>query len=324
MFAGLALLAALIEAGAGYPDAVFRAIGHPVTWIGRLIAWCDNAWNSPALSFAARRWRGVWLLVLLLAVATVAGGAIAAALFWFLPAPVAFVLCAAAAGTLIAQRSLYAHVATVAEALESDGLAAGRQAVGRIVGRDTTALDEAAVGRAAIESLAENFSDGVVAPLFWMAVAGLPGVLAYKAVNTADSMIGHKSERHRAFGWAAARFDDLVNLPASRLSVLWLIFAATLHRDCSAAHALRIVTRDARHHRSPNAGWPESAMAGALGIRLAGPRVYGGVEVDDRWMGDGRAAVTVADIRRGLTLYRTACGLQIGALAILAALIVAG
>jgi adenosylcobinamide-phosphate synthase len=174
-----------------------------------------------------------------------------------------------------------------------------------IVGRDPERLDEAAVCRAAIESLAENFSDGVVAPAFWLGVGGLPGGAAYKAVNTADSMIGHKTPRHRAFGWAAARFDDFVNLPASRLAALLIVLAAFFVRGASSAAAWNTMRRDARKHRSPNAGWPEAAMAGALGLALAGPRVYDGVTVDDAFMGEGgRRDATSADIRRALGLYR--------------------
>jgi adenosylcobinamide-phosphate synthase len=218
---------------------------------------------------------------------------------------------------MLAQRSLYTHVAAVASALEGDGIEAGRRAVSMIVGRDTRALDEAAVSRAAIESLAENFSDGVVAPLFWVAVAGLPGAIAYKVVNTADSMIGHKSPRHLAFGWASARFDDLVNLPASRLSAFWFVLAAALSPGLSAPRAIAVLFRDAGHHRSPNAGWPEAAMAGALGIQLSGPRIYDGVEVTERWVGEGRNELTAHDIRAALELYRAACGLQIAALVVI-------
>jgi adenosylcobinamide-phosphate synthase len=213
------------------------------------------------------------------------------------------------AGALPAQRSLWTHVGAVADALERDGLAAGRLAVSQIVGRDPAVLDEAGVVRAAIESLAENFSDGVVAPLFWGAVAGLPGMAGYKAVNTADSMIGHRSARYAAFGWAAARLDDLVNLPASRLAALLLVLAAAI-TGADAEAAWRAVRRDARRHRSPNAGWPEAAMAGALGLRLAGPRVYAGEPVEDAWMGEGRAAAAVSDLRRALALYRAACAVQ--------------
>jgi adenosylcobinamide-phosphate synthase len=207
---------------------------------------------------------------------------------------------------LIAAGNLDQHVRAVASALRTEGLAGGRQSIARIVGRDPDTLDEAAICRAAIESLAENASDGVTAPALWYLVGGLPGMIAYKAINTADSMIGHMSERYRAFGRAAARLDDLVNLPASRLTGLLFIAAAAVVPGASASSAWRAFRRDARLHRSPNAGWPEAAMAGALGLRLAGPRVYDGAVVDDHWMGDGRAEATVEDINRALTIYRTA------------------
>jgi adenosylcobinamide-phosphate synthase len=316
MFADLALIAVATEAIIGYPDAVYRAVAHPVSWMGRLIAWCDEAWNSDVLSFEARRQRGVVTLVLLLAVAIVTGIAITSFLAHLFPALLALLLSGVVASSLLAQRSLDEHVAAVAKALEQDGIEAGRLAVSQIVGRETKSLDEAAVCRAAIESLAENFSDGVVAPLFWMILAGLPGALAYKAINTADSMIGHKSPRHLAFGWASARCDDLVNLPASRLSALWLMLAAAL-LGLSPGRALATVRRDAGYHRSPNAGWPEAAMAGALGIRLSGPRIYAGVLVEERWVGEGRSDLTARDIYAALRLYRTACALQIAALALI-------
>jgi adenosylcobinamide-phosphate synthase len=264
-----------------------------------------------------RRTYGVVTLLVLLAVAILSGLVIAMLLDRVLPGLVSLGLCGVLASSLLAQRSLDAHVLAVASALETDGVAAGHKAVAHIVGRDSRSLDEAAICRAAIESLAENFSDGVVAPLFWMAVAGLPGALAYKAVNTADSMIGHKNDRFGDFGWASARFDDLVNLPASRLSAVWLVLAAGLLR-LSPRRALATLRRDARHHRSPNAGWPEAAMAGALEIQLSGPRVYGGVPVDERWVGEGRRDLGAADIRQALTLYRVACGLQIAVLAAIA------
>jgi adenosylcobinamide-phosphate synthase len=312
MFVELALIAVALEAIVGYPQAVYRAIGHPVTWIGRLIAWCDRTWNSPDQSADERRLWGVATLALLVVVSVAVGRA----LEQLFP----MVICAVLASSLLAQRSLYRHVADVADALETGGLAAGRKAVAMIVGRDPERLDEAGVGRAAIESLAENFSDGIVAPLFWLVVAGLPGGIAYKAVNTADSMIGHKSEKYLAFGWASARFDDLVNLPASRLAALWLIVAAAFVPGGSPQRAWATVRRDARFHRSPNAGWPEAAMAGALGLKLNGPRLYDGEVVDDPYMGDGRSDVTVADIRAALRLYRIACGTEIALLALIVVL----
>ena len=216
MFADLALIAVATEAIIGYPGALYRLVGHPVTWIGRLIAWCDDAWNSPTLSFETRRWRGIAALLLLLAAAILSGLVITSVVALLFPDLVSLLLCGVLASSLLAQRSLDAHVAAVATALERDGIEAGRLAVSQIVGRDTRELDEAAVCRAAIESLAENFSDGIVAPVFWMALAGLPGAAAYKAINTADSMIGHRTPRHEAFGFAAARLDDLAHGQARR------------------------------------------------------------------------------------------------------------
>ncbi len=314
------VLALLIEAMVGYPDRLVSAIGHPVIWIGRLIAMLDQSLNHDGAPFASRRAAGIIALAIVVAVPA----AIAYGLEWsLLRLPFGIVPAAILASTLIAQRSLHDHVAAVATALEEGGLAAGREAVSRIVGRDPAALDEAGVARAAIESLAENFSDGVVAPALWLAVAGLAGGAAYKAINTADSMIGHHTPRHAAFGWAAARLDDLVNLPASRLAALLVVAAAAI--SGRAAPAWRALVRDAARHRSPNAGYPEAAMAGALGLALAGPRVYAGVVVDDALMGDGRRDATAADIRAALALYRRADAILIAlfALATLALLVIA-
>jgi adenosylcobinamide-phosphate synthase len=311
----LTFLALLIEALVGYPDRLVRAIGHPVTWIGALIARLDAGLNRPSQGPDARRIAGIVSLAIIVAVGAAAGVIVERGLLLL---PFGILVAALAASTLIAQRSLYEHVAAVATALERDGLAAGRAAVAKIVGRDPQALDEAGVARAAIESLAENFSDGVVAPVFWMALAGLPGAAAYKAINTADSMIGHRSPRHEAFGWAAARLDDLVNLPASRLAALLVVAAAALGGRAGAGAAWRAVVRDAGRHRSPNAGYPEAAFAGALGLALAGPRVYDGVTIDDAVMGDGRREASAADIRAALALYRRADALLIALVGILA------
>ncbi|MBE7220431.1 MAG: cobalamin biosynthesis protein CobD [Caulobacteraceae bacterium] len=310
----LAAAALLIEAAAGYPDRLFAWLRHPVVWMGTLLGWLERRLNNPVRSFAVRRAAGLLALALLLgatAAVTLPLDAVARS------GPLGFALVACLAATLPAQRSLYTHVRAVADALDREGLPGGRRAVAMIVGRDPETLDEAAVARAAIESLAENFSDGIVAPALWLACGGLTGGALYKAVNTADSMIGHRSERYRAFGWAAARLDDLVNLPASRLSAFWICLAAAL-TGAEAGAAARAVQRDAGHHRSPNAGWPEAAMAGALGIALAGPRVYGGARVEDRFIGGPRRDVTSDDIRRALRLYGTAAALQLLCLAGLA------
>jgi adenosylcobinamide-phosphate synthase len=310
MSIAVTLLALLIEATLGYPEAVLRVIGHPVTWFGRFIGLLDHELNRDGDSPAKRKAAG--FIALLLIVGWPAGLAYVVEM-WLLALPYGFVLVAVLASSLIAQRSLHEHVARVADALERDGLDAGRRAVSQIVGRDPDALDEAGVARAAIESLAENFSDGVVAPVFWLAVGGLAGGAAYKAINTADSMIGHHTPRHEDFGYAAARLDDLVNLPASRLAALLIVLAS----GTVASNAWNAVWRDAGKHRSPNAGWPEAAMAGALGLSLAGPRVYDGVMVQDATMGDGRRDATARDIRAALALYRRADNILIALLTVL-------
>jgi len=310
----------MIELCAGYPQALLRAIGHPVTWIGHLIAALDRLLNRDTADAYWRRGAGIVAILLLLGIV----GTVAFVVqHEVLLLPFGLIAVAVIASTLIAQRSLHRHVADVATALEQGGVIAGRSAVAKIVGRDPQTLDAAGVARAAIESLAENFSDAVVAPVFWMAMAGLPGAAVYKAINTADSMIGHRTPRYAAFGWAAARLDDLVNLPASRLSALLLIAAAALNKTASAAAAWRAVLRDASRHRSPNAGYPEAAMAGALGLALAGPRVYGGVTIDDATMGDGRRDATAADIRRALMLYRHADAILIALVAAIAGIFIA-
>jgi adenosylcobinamide-phosphate synthase len=313
----LSALAAAIEWRFGYPERLTAAIGHPVMWIGRLISLLDATLNREADGGEARRKNGAIALAIIVGVPLVAGWIIESNLALF---PLGAILVAVVASSLIAQQSLDRHVADVADALDL-GLEEGREAVSLIVGRDPESLDEAGVSRAAIESLAENFSDGVVAPVFWLAILGLAGGAAYKAANTADSMIGHRTPRHEDFGRAAARFDDLINLPASRLSALLLVAAAYLVPGASAGAAWEAVQRDAGRHRSPNAGWPEAAMAGALGLALAGPRSYGGKLVDDAVMGKGgRREATANDIRRALQLYRVADLILIGGLAVIALL----
>lgn len=310
----VALIAVAIEAVAGYPAPLYAVIGHPVTWIGALIGRLDRRLNRESDGFAHRRASGVAALMIVLALTGGVAWTIQAAIGALAPGAVGLLLVAIVAASLPAQRSLDVHVAAVADGL-GNSLAEGRRAVSMIVGRNPDVLDEAGVARAAIESLAENFSDGVVAPVFWLAVGGLPGAALYKAANTADSMIGHRTPRHLAFGWAAARFDDLINLPASRLCALWLVVAALAVPGASARGALRAVWRDAGAHTSPNAGWPEAAMAGALGFSLAGPRVYGDTRIEAAFMGDGRRDLGAADIRRALVLYRVALVVQAAVLA---------
>ena len=316
----LTLAALLIEAVVGYPDRLVRSIGHPVTWIGRLIRALERNCNSDTATPGRRRALGLIAVLLIVSIVAVVTLVIERGLLLL---PFGLIGVGVLASALIAQRSLHEHVARVADALDKTGVTGGREAVSHIVGRDVAVLDVAGIARAAIESLAENFSDGVVAPVFWMLIAGLPGAAVYKAVNTADSMIGHRTPRYQAFGWAAARLDDLLNLPASRLSAFLIIAAASVTPRASASGAWRAVRRDAGRHRSPNAGYPEAAMAGALGLALAGPRSYGGVRVDDALMGDGRRAADAGDIRAALGLYRRADGLLIALIGVLAAVIIA-
>jgi len=315
----IVLLALALEALFGYPAWIARRISHPVAWVGALIAFLDRRLNRIEVDAADRRWRGRVALVLLLAATLAASLALA---YLCRHVPFGWEIAGLAAASLFAQRSLHRHVAEVAEGLEREGLERGRALVARIVGRDVRFLDEAGVARAAIESLAENFSDGVVAPAFWLTLLGLPGIALYKAINTADSMIGHKTARYADFGRAAARLDDWVNFPAARLAAFLILGAALIVPGASARNAWRVLWRDARRHRSPNAGWPEAAMAGALGLRLSGPRVYEGEQAPEPWIGDGNELLGPEDIERALKLYRAACA-ALWALAAAGALVVA-
>jgi adenosylcobinamide-phosphate synthase len=307
-------LALVIDALAGDPDWLWRRIRHPVVWAGRGIDALDKHLNKAGRSAPFRLFGGGLGIFVLMALAAGAG----AGLEWLLPDGVAgFVLNAVIACVFMAQRGLYEHVGAVHRAFHSGGLDAARRAVARIAGRDPQSLDEAGVSRAAIESLAENFSDGVVAPAFWLLVGGLPGIMAYKALNTADSMIGYRSARYEAFGKVAARLDDVANYIPARLAGLLIVLAAPFSKA-----ALRAMMKDARRHRSPNAGWPEAAMAGALGLALAGPRIYGGQVIDDSWMNaDGRKAARVDDITAALSVFTRASGLHLVLVLVLAVLL---
>jgi len=258
--------------------------------------------------------------VLALLIVLLVTGTIAALVAWLCRLiPFGFVLEAILASTLLAQKALGDAVRAVAAALRRS-LPEGRAAVSHIVGRDPQALDEPGVARAAIESLAESTSDAVIAPLFWLLLLGLPGIVLYKAVNTADSMIGHKTERHLEFGWASARFDDLLNLIPARLAALLIAGAAFFVKGAQPEAAWSTALRDAEKHESPNAGWPEAAMAGALGFALGGPRSYDGEVVDLPSFGDGRAALGAEDIDRALKLYAMTLNLTLG-MAMLVALV---
>ena len=298
------LLALALDLLLGDLPALWRVVPHPVAWVGGAIQWLDRHLNRPNRSARARRVRGALAVAALVSVAAMLGEALTS----FLRVPrFGWAVEAVIVAILLAQKSLFDHVARVAAALQQDGLAGGRAAVAHIVGRDPDGLDAHGVARAAIESLAENFSDGVVAPAFWYAVFGLPGLFVYKTANTLDSMIGHRSPRYLAFGWAAARFDDALNLVPARLAGVLLGIAALILPGTSGPTALATMLRDAGKHRSPNAGWPEAAAAGALGLALAGPRRYGGTLVEEAWLGQGRARATADDIALALRLYLVAC-----------------
>lgn len=299
------LLAALIVDGyLGEFGPVFRVLPHPVVVMGHAIGQADGRLNRPTRSPQVRRARGMVAAVALVIAAAAAGLLVQ----WLsTAAPVGWVVELVLVAVLLAQKSLHDHVRDVGVALETGGAAAGRKAIRHLVGRDPDTLDEGAIGRAAVESLAENYSDGVVAPVFWYVVLGLPGLLAYKMINTLDSMIGHRTDRYRDFGWASARLDDAANWLPARLAGLMTVAAAATLRFTDWREALRILRRDARRHRSPNAGWPEAATAGALGLALSGPRAYHGTVSEEPWVGDGRARVTPKDIRRALRLYVRAC-----------------
>jgi adenosylcobinamide-phosphate synthase len=293
-----ALMALVLDAAMGWPAGLYRRIGHPVGGVARYLAAMERRWNDATRPECHKRIAGVITIVALVGGVAVAAWAAQSALLIYAGASAPLWL-AVLAWPGLAQRSLHDHVRAVLHPLESNDLPAARRAVGMIVGRDTDALDEAGVSRAAIESLAESFCDGICAPLFWFLTLGLPGLWAYKAINTADSMIGHYELRWRAFGWAAARSDDALNLVPARLSALLICLCA--------GKGWRILWRDHGRHSSPNAGWPEAAMAGALSIRLAGPIAYEGMPSDKPWIGDDGPAAQASDLRRALRLYRRCC-----------------
>jgi len=297
-----AALALIFERLAGYPKRFHAAIGHPVEWMGKLITRLDTTLNGPQASTAEGRLRGLAALALLLAATFFPAWLIAKLLSQVSFGWIFEVLIAT---TFLAHCSLREHIEAVYRNL-GHSIEDGRLAVSKIVGRDPAHLDESGVTRAALESLAENSSDGVVAPALWYALLGLPGIVVYKAINTADSMIGHRSERYRHFGWASAKLDDLVNLPASRISALLYAGAAAWESKANGKLVLAAIWRDAPKHVSPNAGWPEAALAAGLGLKLGGPRSYAGRMVDLPWMGEGRSGLNRHDLLAGLRLYARA------------------
>lgn len=294
---------ALIEGIFSYPDRLHRIFPHPVTWAGNLIDILEQRFNLAKWGERTRRISGTLSLLVVVGLT----GGIGMTLDIFLSHSTWGLVIAAFIGSFgLATRNLYDHVAAVAKPLSRDDLGSARSVVGRIVGRDTDAMDEQAVAAAATESLAESFNDGVIAPLFWFFVGGLCGLFVYKVVNTADSMIGHREERWRAFGWAAARTDDLMNLIPARLAGCLIVLAA-------GGRGWRILLRDASKHASPNSGWPEAAMAGALGCSLGGPVSYDGVTADRPVLGEGSKPDNKT-LGRSLQLYIRACALGIACL----------
>lgn len=280
----LALL--LVEAALGYPDWLLRRVGHPVTWAGRLIAAMDRHWNRAGYQLGG----GIAAMLVLIAVGASLGWAIER-------------FAAGSAGTLaviliattgLAQRSLWSHVAAVAAPLDRGELGAARAALSRTVGRDTAALDASGVAAAAIETLAESFCDGIVAPALWFLALGLPGLFAFKCVSTADSMIGHRDARYELFGKASAVMDDVLNWVPARIAAVLISLAG--------GGGARIMWRDGRNHLSPNAGWPESAMAGALGVTLGGGAFYDGEWTARQTLGEGPRPAP-ADLRRALRVF---------------------
>ena len=296
----IVLLALAMDAIIGDPNWFYRKIPHPIAAIGSMMNQLDLFLNRPQVKNPTKKILGVLFIIIALSVAGIIGWGMQTGLKLM---EFGQLLEAILVSIFLAQNSLYRHVRNVAQALVSDGLDAARLSVSHIVGRDPSALDESGVCRASIESLSENFSDGVIAPVFWYLIAGIPGILMYKTLNTADSMVGHLSPKYRYFGWASARLDDVANFIPARLTALLIFLTALIIPSTKGFKSLRSCLTYANRHRSTNAGWPEAAMAGALDIRIAGPRVYNGIVVNDPWMGDGNPNLRTNDINRALKLY---------------------
>ena len=296
------LLALLIDRLIGDPDWIWRKVPHPVAAFGAGIKWFETRFNRKSMSFRRRKWFGIIAILILLLASFVVGFFIHKLLLGLGGAGV--IIEALVASILLAQKSLVDHVGKVEKAFKQGSLVEARGAVSLIVGRETKNLDESAVCRAAIESLAENSSDGVVAPVFWYLILGLPGLFCYKLVNTADSMIGYKNERFKDFGWASARLDDVVNFIPARLTAFIVILTSGLFINRKAAEkAIEVVRKDARHHHSPNAGFPECAFAGALDVKLLGPRIYSGKAVDEPFQNESGKMAGPDDIYRAIRLF---------------------
>lgn len=307
-------LALAVERQVGYSQKLVDSIGHPVIWFGKLISFCETRLNTPGRSADQRRLAGVVALGLLLLSVLVVTVGIRTVLSWI---PLGWLVEMLLATAFLAQKELGRAVGAVAEALRTS-LAAGREAVSHVVGRDPDTLDEAGVARAAVETLAESTSDGVVAPWFFLLLFGLPGIALYKAVNTADSMIGHRDDRYRDYGWSAAKLDDVLNWIPARLTAVLITAACFFVPGASPGKAWATARSDAPKHDSPNAGWPEAAFAGALGLKLGGPRAYQGELVDLPAFGTGKANLGSSDIMLSLLLYRRTLDVLLGLSAFIA------
>ena len=305
------VVAMVADALMGWPDRLFARVGHPVSWLGRIIAALDARLNRSSDTPVQRRIAGAATALIVIILAAGFGCVVQRVIPSGL---IGTVLLGILAWPFVAFRSLYDHVAAVRDPLRAGNVEAARKAVSMIVGRDPAMLDEAGIARAAIESLAENASDGIVAPVFWGVLFGLPGIIGYKAVNTLDSMIGHRTDRHEAFGWAAARIDDAANFIPARLTGLLFVLLAGSRR----LQAMSCMLNDARQHRSINAGWPEAGMAGALAVRLCGPRSYDGEPANEPWLNGSASDPAAADITRGLELYVGSMFVLAAALAVFA------
>ncbi|MFN3171851.1 MAG: adenosylcobinamide-phosphate synthase CbiB [Hyphomicrobiales bacterium] len=326
-FNALALaLALMLDSLFGEPNWLWKRVPHPVVLIGQLIGWLDRRMNNQEHSPFRQKRVGITALIrVIFVVAALAVGILA--LVWWVNPILAFVVTVLVGAIFLAQRSLHDHVEAVRAPLADNDLPAARQALSMIVGRDTENLDESGIARAALESLAENHSDGVIAPAFWMLIGGLPGIAIFKAINTADSMIGYKTERHLHFGWASAKLDDVVNLLPARVSVGLITLSVAItglagQKGAFAWPDWATIRHDAPSHASPNAGWPEASYASALGIALGGPRTYPSGTVEAPYInGAGRKHLEAGDIRKGLALFRATCAATLLVVVLIAAAI---
>lgn len=293
-------IALLLDAVIGDPRWLYKIVPHPVVLIGRPIGFLDRRLNRDSRTPRDRMIRGLITVALVVGGSILIGKVLHALLSH---GATGWIIEAILVSVLLAGRSLHDHVHRVGKALRKDGLKGGQREIAHIVSRDPHSLDRHGVVRSAIESLAENFSDGVMAPALFYLFFGLPGLLAYKAINTLDSMIGYKTERHQHFGFVAAKLDDIANWIPARVSGGLICLAACFTPTAYPLEALRTMAREAKNHKSPNAGWPEAALAGALNIALGGPRSYPGGQVVGVWIGQGRARLEPRDIDRSRALY---------------------